>query len=131
MIGARIVGMSDDADELRTLERRRLRSLVEGDLDTAGRLHADDYELITPRGVALSKSAYLASVASRELDYTQFEPVSEIAVRIGPSQAVLRYRAAIDFGSAGRPITCWHTDVYERHDGRWQVVLSQATTILE
>ena len=34
----------DGADELRDVERRRLQSLVDGDLEVADALHADDYE---------------------------------------------------------------------------------------
>lgn len=34
-------------EEIREIERSRLRALVAGDIDTAQRLHADDFQLIT------------------------------------------------------------------------------------
>jgi hypothetical protein len=48
------------ADELRAAERKRLRSLVEADVETARRLHADDFQLINPLGGSVSKDQYLA-----------------------------------------------------------------------
>jgi hypothetical protein len=120
-----------DAAVLRDIERTRLRSLVEGNLEVANRLHAGDYQLITPRGDALSKQDYLGSIASGELNYRIFEPASEIAVRGNHTIAILRYRVRIAFHDQGptEPFECWHTDCYEMRDGHWQAVWSQATAI--
>jgi Domain of unknown function (DUF4440) len=120
-----------DADALRTIERARLRSLVDVDLAAADVVHADDYQLITPRGHALTKAQYLGSIQSGELDYSIFEPVSEIAVWGHDGIALLRYHARIAFHNAGRdtPFTCWHTDCYELRDQGWQAVWSQATAM--
>ena len=74
----------------------------------------------------MSKADYLDSVATRDIDYTRWEP-GPIDVRLYGDSAVLRYRAEMEMdGSVGR---LWHTDLYERRDGRWQVVWSQATWI--
>jgi Domain of unknown function (DUF4440) len=123
--------MPPDADRLRETEHRRLRSLVEGDMETAGALHADDYQLITPLGYALSKQEYLGSIASGEFRYLVFEAVSDIAVRGGGEFALLRYQARISVNdiAAVEPFSCWHTDSYELRAGRWQAVWSQATRI--
>ena len=118
-------------DEIREIELRRLRALTDKDLATADQLHADDYELITPLGVALSKEQYLGAIGSGQLDYLRFEPVSDISVRLTADCAVLRYRAAIAFpeGGPAEPATYWHTDVYQRTDAAWRAVCSQATLI--
>lgn len=123
--------MTLDADVLRDIERNRLRSLVDVHLEVADSLHADDYQLITPRGHALSKEDYLGSIASGELNYSVFEPASEIAVRGNDKIAILRYRARIGFHSRepAEPFECWHTDCYEIREGVWQAVWSQATAI--
>jgi hypothetical protein len=54
-------------------------------------------------------------------------------VKLYTDAAVLRYQAelritvkAIPDAPTGR---FWHTDVYERRDGAWQVVWSQATQV--
>ena len=95
-------------------------------------LHAADYQLITPGGATLTKAEYLGLIAEGALDYRRFEPEGDTAVRIlGPSAAALRYRVAIDAAFPGGHDSdrFWHTDIYERRDGRWQAVWSQATRI--
>jgi hypothetical protein len=122
-----------DADLIRDTERDRLRSLVEADMARADALHAPDYQLITPRGFAMSKEDYLGRIASGRLRYRIFEPASEIAVRGCDEVALLRYQALISVGEDdgdAASITCWHTDCYEWRDARWQAVWSQATAII-
>lgn len=118
----------NEAAVLRDLERARLRSLVEVDLETAEALHAEDYELITPVGHTMSKRVYLGRIASGDLRYRVFEPAGDIAVRGRGEIAVLRYQARIGFADSA-PFTCWHTDCYELRDGGWQAFWSQATVI--
>jgi Domain of unknown function (DUF4440) len=120
--------MSPAATLLPDIERRRLRALAGADTVTAAPLHADDYQLITPNGSEMSKADYLGAIASGQLRYRVFEPVSEIAVLGDAEVAVVRYRARISFDD-GPGITCWHTDCYRFADGAWQVVWSQATAI--
>jgi hypothetical protein len=120
-----------EADLLRDTERNRLRSLVEVDMALAHQLHADDFQLITPGGSALSKEAYLGSVASGDLNYLVWNPES-IDVRLHGRMAVMRYQAQIEIVVDEQKIPLgryWHTDAYEKRDGRWQVVWSQATEI--
>ncbi len=120
------------AEELRDVERRRLRALVDADEAIAHDLHADDYQLITPGGRTLSKDQYLGDIATRAIDYRIFEPASAIAVQIFGDAGVVRYQARIDirFASGGSDGGLfWHTDIYRRVDRRWQAVWSQATRI--
>lgn len=122
---------NDEAEIIRTLERKRLKALVEADMAVANALHRDDFQLINPAGLALSKEAYLGLVAKGDVDYLVWEPTSEIAVRLHGHTAIIRYQSHIDvivFGASGS-LQAWHTDMYEKHDGRWQVVWSQATEI--
>lgn len=120
------------ADQLRSAERERLRALVEADVEVAGRLHAEDFQLINPLGGSLTKAEYLGAIASGEIDYLLWEPET-IEVKLYGDAAVIRYQAqlqikvrAIPDAPSGR---FWHTDVYERRNGVWQVVWSQATQI--
>jgi hypothetical protein len=121
-----------EAELLRATERERLRALVEVDMDVARRLHADDFQLITPTGMALSKAQYLGMVASGELDYRVWEPDSLIDVRAYGPVALIRYRSQLANIYGGQQTGLrhyWHTDTYERRDGHWQVVWSHATEI--
>ena len=118
---------------LRDAELARLRSLVAPDLLVAEGLHADDYELITPGGATLSKREYLDGIASGELDYSVFEALSEIRVRLYDKAAILRYRVRIEivFDGGRDAGNFWHTDAYELRGDQWQAVWSQATRIRE
>jgi hypothetical protein len=120
-----------EADFIRATERERLRALVEANVTRARQLHADDFQLVNPLGGALSKEQYLGGIGSGELDYLFWEPDS-IAVRLYGEAAVIRYRSRLEIIVQGRHVPrqrYWHTDVYERRDGQWQVVWSQATEI--
>jgi hypothetical protein len=133
MFSATNVNAQSKADKLRAIERERLRSLVDADIATARRLHADDFELIYPRGGILSKEQYLGRIASGDLDYLEWEP-GEIRVRMYRDSAVIRYQAHLRVsikGSPGRPVKFWHTDLYEKRQGQWQIVWSHATEVQE
>ena len=122
---------SPEAELIRDTERARLRALVEGDMETAGRLHATEFQLITPIGMALSKNKYLGAIASGQIKYLAWEP-GPIAVRYHHSHAVIRYRARLEVVFGGHKVApgdYWHTDAYEHRDGQWMVVWSQATAI--
>jgi len=122
---------SPEAELIRDTERARLRALVEGDMETAGRLHATEFQLITPIGMALSKNDYLGAIASGQIKYLAWEP-GPIAVRYHHGHAVIRYRARLEVVFGGHKVApgdYWHTDAYEHRDGQWMVVWSQATAI--
>lgn len=134
------MGRSDDAEEIRETEQRRLGALVDADMAVADPLHAIDYQLISPGGTALSKEEYLGGIASGRIRYHVFEPASDIAVIIGSDVACVRYRARIEItvGAVRSDITVgadqgvfWHTDVYRDSGEGWQAVWSQATRINE
>lgn len=118
-------------EEVRDLERRRLRTLVEADIGAASRLHAADYQLVPPGGEPVSRDEYLGMIERGEFVYDVFEPASEMAVRAWADVVAIRYRARIEaHWSGGRDRGLfWHTDIYERCDGHWQAVWSQATRI--
>jgi len=122
-----------DAADVRTVERTRLRALVAGDTIIAAPLHAEDFQLINPLGGAVTKEEYLRGVASGQVDYLFWQPDS-ITVRRYGAAAVIRYQAELEIIVAGEHVPrarYWHTDLYERRGGRWQVVWSHATQILQ
>ncbi len=124
---ARVSG--DEAEVIRSIERTRLRALVDADIDTARGLHAEDFQLINPLGGLLSKEQYLGGVASGEIDYLSWDP-EQIEVRVYDRVAAIRYRSQLKIVVGGQQIPrqrYWHTDLYEKRDGQWQVVWSHAT----
>lgn len=111
-------------DFFRTLEITRTRAIVERDLPAIERLHAPEYELITPTGRVFSFARYFAAIASEPF-YAAWEHRS-MRVRASDSMAVVRYQAKITFPSS-RVVECWHTDTYELRSKAWLAVWSQAT----
>jgi|SRR5210317_494292 hypothetical protein len=119
-----------EIENLKAIEARRLESLVDANIDVASRLHADDFQLITPNGNVFSKEQYLGQISDSRLDYVSWEP-SEITVRLYDDVAAIRYQDS-DFLVVfdGEPV--WtgqlkHTNVYEKRDGNWVVVWSHAS----
>lgn len=121
----------DIHDDLAHVEGRRLAALVAVDMDLARAMHAEDYELITAGGRALSRDEYLGDLESGEMQYEVFEAASPIRTRSLGAGGLVRYQARIRarFGDEVDTGTFWHTDYYEHRDGRWQAVWSHATRI--
>ena len=121
-----------EPEQLEQLERERLRALRECDLIAVDRLHADDYELITPGGRALSLPDYVGLITSGDFTYETFEPASPVRVRGFGSAAVIRYQARIVVSDAAGTADSglfWHTDIWEPRGDSWRAVWSQATRI--
>lgn len=110
----------------RHLELQRAAALVARDLPLLEALHAPEYQLVTPSGRVFERQRYLDAIA-REPFYAGWE-AGEMAFRISPAMAIVRYPATLRFPS-GRVVQCWHTDAYEKRGGRWQAVWSQATEL--
>ncbi len=126
-------GGAEQIDQIRQVESERLRSLVAADVPTARRLHADDFQLINPAGVPLTKTEYLGQIESGELDYRAWE-ASDISVRLHGDAAMIRYRdVRFDVDFNGKPVhrgPLYHTNLYERRNGQWQIVWSQASGVI-
>ena len=123
---------SRQVERLRQTEQTRLKALVEADVAVAGRLIAGDFELINPLGDVLTRDDVLGGVASGGLDFLADTVTSPIRMRLHGNSAVLRYRhtieiAVVPVGHLAHP--AWTTAVYERRNGRWQIVWEQTGAI--
>ena len=110
----------------RALEQARTRALVERDLAAFERLHAPQYQLVTPAGKVFTRQAYLDAIVAGPF-YAAWD-IDALSVRVSAQMAALRYLALLEFPS-GRVLRCWHTDIYERGVPGWQAVWSQATEV--
>jgi hypothetical protein len=115
-----------DADFFRALEIERTQALVTRDVAAIRRLHAPEYELITPPGRVMTLDRYLFLMAI-DVFYTKWEH-GPIRVQSSEGMAAVRYQAKITFPS-GKVVDCWHTDIYARQSGSWMAVWSQATQL--
>jgi Domain of unknown function (DUF4440) len=125
-------GAESDADRVRGTEHQRLRALVAGDVGAARPLHAEEFQLVTPLGVVLSREGYLGAIAARHLRYLVWELDSPIDIRMYGDVALIRYRSQIQVEVTGQlypKAPYWFTDAYEKRGGCWQIVWSQGTGI--
>ena len=125
-------GKSRQVERLRETEQRRLKALVDADVAVAGSLIAGDFELINPLGDVLTREDVLGAVGSGGLDFLSDTVTSPIKVRLHGSTAALRYRHTIDVALAGvghLTHPAWSTAVYERRQGKWQIVWEQTGAI--
>ena len=123
---------AQEIQRLKALELVRLQALIDADATVLAPLLADDFVLIPPPGTPLTKDQYVGAIASGAIDYRDFHPVSPIEVRFYGQAAVMSYRSYIDVVVAGLGAfqqEAWHTYVWERRDGRWQLVREQATGV--
>jgi ketosteroid isomerase-like protein len=124
--------VSNEEDVIRSVQCERSGALLAANIETARRIHADDFQLITPLGAVFSKEQYLSAVEARVIKYSVMELDSAVDVRVYGDVALIRYRAQIEVDVQGQRYPragYWFTDAYEKRDGRWQIVLSQGTGI--
>ena len=120
----------EDIALLKSLEMRRLEALVQANIDVASKLHADNFQLVTPFGEFVSKERCLANLADGSLDYINWRPL-DITVRLYGDVAAMRYQDAEFVVEAdGMPHLSGllvHTNIYERHGDSWVMVWSHAS----
>jgi hypothetical protein len=136
--GAALRSQRTDESEvnvIRQVEKQRLQALVAGDMAFARTVRAEDFQLVTPGATVFTKEGYLGQVERGELDYLVWEP-KEIAVRLSGDAAVIRYESYTELvrRAKGQPDVRvqgvhWHTDLYEKRNGKWQVVWSHASRV--
>ncbi|TCO45710.1 uncharacterized protein DUF4440 [Kribbella antiqua] len=126
------VGDRAAVTSLQEIELQRMQALVAADMRYLEHVFAPDYESVPPPGIRLTRQSLLESVADGSLDFIAFEPLTAIEVRLHDGSAVLWYRSSIDILAAeeGRfTHEMWLTLLYEKQDGRWQLVHEQATAV--
>lgn len=120
-----------EADLLRQIELDRLRDHITLEMDPED--YAPEFRHINPAGQVISRDDYLDRVATGQYVYRVLDPVTELEVRIYGDGAVITYQDRVDLSEGDRHLeaTGWHTMVYEKRDGRWQIVWSQTTQTLD
>ena len=118
------------ADQVRTAERTLLRAEVDGNTHTAGALLAPDLQLIDPTGGAGTRADDLANIGGG-VDFVTLKPIKPISVRVHGDNAVARLKLKFKVVAFGQTVQHdgWTTDLWQRRDGRWQLVWSQTTAI--
>jgi ribosomal-protein-alanine N-acetyltransferase len=115
---------AEDAAFFQQLETTRTAALVARELPAIERLHAPEYQLVTPSGRVFTRERYMAAIAAAPF-YAAWEH-GPMQVQATAEMAAVRYPARLVFPS-GKVMLCWHLDVYRLQAGAWRAVMSQAT----
>ena len=126
--------MFDPAKVIETLsgiEERLAAAWVEGDRLFIEETLADDWSVTDLTGQVLTKAEVLKEVfgsanrqiVSMQIDDIKVRPFGDWAIVTGRTKAAGEYQGEV------AAVTLRFTDVFIYRDGRWQVVVSQATLL--
>ncbi len=125
---------NNNPNEIQTLEAVSAaweQAMVSNDADAISRFMADDWVIVSERGVT-KKENFLAVVASGDLTHETFKG-EIISVRQYGVAAVLTGRVRNNGHYKGQPFSSdeWTTDVFVKRNGKWLCVHSHITTVKE
>lgn len=119
---------------LATVERDRLRAIVDADAPVLWALHHPDFVLCSPGGTTWDRATYVGALCDGSVNYSRFEPITPIEVLCDGDLGVVRYRSLIDLTTprGGGHLECWHLDTY-LYDVElgWRCRWSQATDTIK
>jgi ketosteroid isomerase-like protein len=130
------VGIGATASDAKTrkliedLEMRRFKAIVEADVVTLENLLAPDMTYSHSNGWTQTKSEFINSLRSRELEYREIKP-DVLQVRVYGATAVVTGRAHVKAKSKGQDISLElrFLDVYVKRKGKWQMVAWQSARL--
>ena len=116
--------------EVLSTDDTRIEARTKGDVQTLSEVYADDYVLVTAEGVVRTKSDQINELRAGQL---QFEPVEIVdrTVRVYDGSAIVLSHERSKIIRNGQNIggDFRVNRVYVKRDGRWKLVLTQATRI--
>lgn len=119
---------NDMEQELLKLGEDWAAAMVTNDADRIGSLMADDWVIVSERGIA-AKEDFLAFVRSGQLTHSMFEMRGQARIKLYADTAVLSARIVNTAHFSGQQFDAdeWTTDVFVRRDGKWLCILSHIT----
>lgn len=123
----------DDAQAVAALDLEYQAAVERNDADAMARILADDFTLVTGRGVAFDKAALLESVRKPLAIYElQREEPGTQKVRVSGDTAVVTARLNLKGTRDGKPFdySLWFTDTYVRTPAGWKYFFGQASIAL-
>jgi len=119
-----------DEQQIRALESRRFRAMVESDTTTLAAIFADDMSYAHAGGLLQNKQELLGSISSGDLKCKSFD-ASDIKVRFYGNTSVVSGIADVNVKFLGREgtIRFRYLEVYVKQNNTWQIVAWQSARL--
>ena len=123
---------NDTKEVIKALDAERMAAMVAGDIDTLGRILADDLSYVHTSAAIDTKASILEAIGNGRLNYQKMA-ARNVKVRDYGSAAVVRGEADVEVNSGGNDLTfsLEFTEVYVSGDAGWQMVAWQSTRLPE
>lgn len=124
--------MADIREKIKDLDVERMRAMVSGDLETLGRILADDMSYVHTSAAVDTKESIMTSISNGNLNYRKMA-ARNVLVRACGDAAIVTGEADVEVTSGGNDLTfsLRFTDVYVNGDAGWQMVAWQSTRLPE
>jgi len=117
-------------DELLRIEEAFAEAIVRNDLESIGRLVADDWVVIDPNGEIVDRARFFEVIKSGALTHDTMDS-EDFRVRVYGDSAVVTAITSTKGKFMGEEFITREraTDVFVRREGRWQCVLTHLTRL--
>ena len=120
----------DDRQQIEQLYSEMYRAMVEKDLATLDRVHADEFVLVHMTGMRQSKEEYINAILDGTLNYYSASH-EQIDIAIDGDRATLTGRSRVTAAVFGGGRGTWRLQLrfqLAKRDGRWQLTEARAST---
>lgn len=117
-------------EEVEAVERARFKAFVAADAKALQELLADDLVYCHSTGQCQNKKEVVAALGSRQTIYHALDVIEMKPRQVGGA-VVINGTVSIRAEMAGKVVEfkAVYTDLYARHDGRWQLATWQSTRL--
>jgi ketosteroid isomerase-like protein len=115
-------------EELLKLESAFADAIIKNDLESIGRIVADDWIIVDPNGEIVDRTRFFEVIKSGALTHDIMES-EDFRVRVYGESAVVTAITSTKGKFRGQEFSTREraTDVFVKRDGRWQCVLTHLT----
>jgi ketosteroid isomerase-like protein len=119
-------------EELLKLERAFADAIIKNDLESIGRIVADDWIIVDPNGEIVDRTRFFEVIKSGALTHDIMES-EDFRVRVYGESAVVTAITRTKGKFMGQEFSTREraTDAFVKRDGRWQCVLTHLTRFAE
>lgn len=120
--------LSPDQREVFDISERWGEAIVSNDADAIGSFMADDWIMVSERGVS-AKEHFLLLVRSRQLTHSSMEMAELDSIRIYGDTAIIASRITNTAQFEGQAFEAneWTSDVFLKQNGEWKCVITHIT----